>query len=105
MNLIVYNKADLIYIIFYKQYRRITVLSAKTLERVSISYRRGYYDGYDQKQPQNKSVQKTDNGIPMKPFSDHDYFEGYRAGLNDYYWENKEKIGTSRVIFMEKYFA
>lgn len=62
------------------------MLSARVLERVSCSYRRGYYDGYDGKVGINEPVPTTDNGIPLKPFSDFDYDEGYKAGANDAKW-------------------
>jgi len=65
------------------------MLSPNTLERVSHSYRRGYYDGYFGRENKNDPVERTDNGIPMKPFSDFDYSEGYKSGANDAYWERK----------------
>lgn len=58
------------------------MLSPATLNRVSNSYRRGYYDGYDGKPAKNNPVE-TMQGVPMKPFSDFDYTEGYKAGAND----------------------
>ncbi len=81
------------------------MLSPATLERVSHSYRRGYYDGHARKPQQNDPVQKTAQGIPMKPFSDVDYFEGYRAGLNDYYWTafRAGEITEQRAAFMERH--
>lgn len=77
------------------------MLSPSTLNRVSSSYRRGYYDGHDLKDAQNLPVEKT-NGIPMKPFSDFDYQQGFMAGLNDRYWHdfNEKKISASRTEFM-----
>lgn len=65
------------------------MLSAQTLERVSSSYRRGYYDGYDGKPNANLPVPTTDSGVPLKPFSDYDYSEGYKAGANDAKWSAK----------------
>jgi len=65
------------------------MLSPNTLERVSHSYRRGYYDGYYGRENKNDPVVRTDNNIPLKPFSDFDYAEGYKAGANDAYWERK----------------
>jgi hypothetical protein len=62
------------------------MLSAQTLNRVSHSYRRGYYAGYEGQPAQNDAVPTTDNGVPLKPFSDFDYDEGYRAGANDKRW-------------------
>lgn len=78
------------------------MLTTETLNRVSHSYRRGYYDGYDQKPRNNLSIDKTENGIPLKPFSDFDYNEGYLAGLNDFYWENfrSGKIKITRAEFL-----
>ena len=60
------------------------MLSAKTLERVSVAYRRGYYDGYF----------GTKNGAEVrseyiKPFAAYDYDAGVKAGKNDKYWEDK----------------
>jgi hypothetical protein len=62
------------------------MLSANTLERVSHSYRRGYHDGYFGREPKNDPVPHTDSGVPLKPFSDFDYSEGFKAGANDAYW-------------------
>lgn len=64
------------------------MLGPDTLNRVSSSYRRGYYDGWDKKLAQNLPVPTTDNGIPLKPFSDSDYAAGRAAGLNDRYWSD-----------------
>jgi len=81
------------------------MLSAETLNRVSHSYRRGYNDGYSQSEFKNDAVEKTQQGIPMKPFSDFDYLEGYRAGLNDYYWIAFRAgiVEIGRAEFMGKY--
>lgn len=62
------------------------MLSPATLNRVSHSYRRGYYDGYEGRENRNDPVPTADNGIPLKPFSDFDYREGYKAGANDKRW-------------------
>lgn len=62
------------------------MLSPATLERVSHSYRRGYYDGYFAREAQNDPVPATDEGVPLKPFSDFDYNEGHKAGANDAHW-------------------
>lgn len=64
------------------------MLSPETLNRVSSSYRRGYYDGYEKRQASNLPVPTTTNGIPLKPFSDSDYASGRAAGLNDRYWSD-----------------
>ena len=57
------------------------MLSPSTLNRVSASYRKGYYDGY-----QNKPNQYQSNPQLMKPFGKFDYQEGYKAGANDKKW-------------------
>lgn len=62
------------------------MLSAQTLNRVSHSYRRGYQDAAEGKAPKNDPVPTTENGVPLKPFSDFDYNEGWEAGANDAYW-------------------
>lgn len=66
------------------------VLSAQTLNRVSSSYRRGYYDGYFGREPKNDPVPTTDQGIPLKPFSDFDYDSGVKAGANDRLWADRD---------------
>lgn len=63
------------------------MLSPATLNRVSHSYRRGYYDGYEGRAAQNLPVPDY-NGVPLKPFSDFDYDEGYKAGANDKRWSD-----------------
>jgi hypothetical protein len=57
------------------------MLSPATLERVSVSYRRGYYDGYDGKVADNPQRDPLD-----RPFSNFDYEQGYKAGANDKHW-------------------
>jgi hypothetical protein len=54
------------------------MLSPSTLERVSVSYRRGYYDGYDGKATDNPQRDPFD-----RPFASFDYEQGYKAGAND----------------------
>ena len=54
------------------------MLSPATLERVSVSYRRGYYDGYDGKLADNPRRDPLD-----RPFANFDYEQGYKAGAND----------------------
>jgi hypothetical protein len=71
------------------------MLSPATLERVSHSYRRGYYDGYFGREAKNDPVPRTDSGIPMKPFSDFDYSEGHKAGANDAKWSAKRCEASS----------
>lgn len=63
------------------------MLSPATLERVSHSYRRGYYDGHAGRDARNDPVPHTAEGVPLKPFSNFDYTEGHKAGANDAHWE------------------
>lgn len=81
------------------------MLRPNTLNRVSDSYRRGYYDGFALKPHANRAIPVTDHGIPMKPFSDFDYAEGRAAGLNDYYWQEKRagRITEARSDFLARY--
>lgn len=60
------------------------MLSPETLERVSASYRRGYYDGYCGEVPQNPPRDHFD-----RPFANDDYAAGYKAGANDRKWSDK----------------
>lgn len=57
------------------------MLSDRTLERVSCSYRMGYRDGYDGKPEQYK-----DEPVATRPFGFYDYTNGYKAGANDAKW-------------------
>lgn len=57
------------------------MLSDKTLERVSVGYRRGYRDGYAGN-PRFCAV-KPDS---ILPFAEYDYEQGYKAGENDAKW-------------------
>ncbi len=66
------------------------MMSEKSLERVSDSYRRGYMDGY--------------YGKPFPPFTGFvmgfahsDYEFGYKAGKNDANWAAKVKLGLRMV--------
>jgi hypothetical protein len=61
------------------------MLSARTLDRVSGSYRRGYNDGYAGREP----VGEVTDGPLDRPFANHDYAEGHKAGKNDRYWDDK----------------
>ena len=70
------------------------MLSPATLERVSHSYRRGYYDGYFAREAKNDPVPHTAEGVPLKPFSNFDYDEGHKAGANDAHWEAKLRART-----------
>ena len=61
------------------------MLSPTTLERVSVAYRRGYYDGY----------YGTNQGAAVKPeyikpFADFDYQQGLEAGANDAKWDARD---------------
>lgn len=67
------------------------MLSPQTLERVSCSYRRGYYDGYDGKEMKDA---KAPTSFDDRPFATFDYEQGYKAGANDKRWSvdrNKPK--------------
>lgn len=59
------------------------MLSAATLERVSVSYRNGYYDGHA-----GKHSQYADDPEAMRPFGEFDYQAGYKAGSNDRRWSD-----------------
>lgn len=66
------------------------MLSPQTLERVSCSYRRGYYDGYDGKVVDNSQRDPLD-----RPFANFDYEQGYKAGANDKKWFlERQSAGT-----------
>jgi hypothetical protein len=58
------------------------MLSPETLNRVSNSFRRGYYDGYFAREHSGKQT----NDPLHKPFANFDYDEGYKAGKNDAKW-------------------
>lgn len=69
------------------------MLSPQTLERVSVSYRRGYYDGYDGKPVNNPARHPLD-----RPFANFDYDQGYKAGANDKRrMLERQKAGTPAV--------
>ncbi len=74
------------------------MLSPETLNRVSHSYRRGYYSGYKLEVKTNLPILHTESGIPMKPFSDFDYEEGYKSGLNDRYWVDFENLDRKKFM-------
>lgn len=57
------------------------MLSPNTLERVSVAYRRGYYDGHAGR-PHFCEVKPE----YIKPFAKGDYEAGYKAGANDAKW-------------------
>ena len=57
------------------------MLSPQTLERVSCSYRRGYYDGYDGNTADNPQRDPLE-----RPFANFDYAQGYKAGASDKKW-------------------
>ena len=58
------------------------MLSAATLERVSLSYKRGYRAGYAGQSDQDP---KGPHGMD-RPFADFDFSEGFKAGANDRKW-------------------
>lgn len=62
------------------------MLSDRTLERVSVAYRRGYRDGYASKQ--KFCAVKPEY---IKPFAEHDYEEGHKAGANDAKWDTANR--------------
>jgi|HubBroStandDraft_4_1064222.scaffolds.fasta_scaffold48496_6 hypothetical protein len=60
------------------------MLSSATLERVSVAYRRGYLDGYNE----------TNEGATVRPecflpFAEGDYAKGFEAGANDRRWASR----------------
>jgi hypothetical protein len=59
------------------------VISNKTLERVSLSYRSGYQDGYA-----GREQRYIDAPSATKPFGAFDYAKGYAAGKNDAKWDH-----------------
>jgi hypothetical protein len=59
------------------------MLSNQTLERVGVAYRRGYRDGYDK-----KAAFIAVKPEYIKPFAEHDYTEGHKAGSNDRAWDD-----------------
>jgi hypothetical protein len=67
------------------------MLSAQTLERVSVAYRKGYYDGYFNQIP--FCVVKPEY---IKPFADFDYKAGYEAGLSGTKWTKIHKISLDK---------
>lgn len=61
------------------------MLSDKTLERVSVAYRKGYRDGYCGRE--EFCAVKPEY---IKPFADFDYSNGYKAGKNDAEWSKRK---------------
>lgn len=59
------------------------MLSANTLDRTSMAYRKGYNDGYFER-VFNATAHPSDH-----PFAAGDYKDGYLAGKNDRYWDDK----------------
>lgn len=64
------------------------MLSDRTLERVSMSYAKGYRDGYAGrlKATPDSGISAINNdtiGGTIRPFADYDYEQGYSAGAND----------------------
>ena len=69
------------------------MLSPSTLERVSVAYRRGYYDGYYAR-PRFCEVKPE----YIKPFADYDYEQGYHAGENDAKWERRDDERRNQAV-------
>lgn len=67
------------------------MLTPQSLDRVSCSYRRGYYDGYDGRGC--KDPHGPDHPFD-RPFANADYVEGHKAGANDAKWERHFTIRT-----------
>lgn len=70
------------------------MLSDRTLERVSASYRRGYRDGAlgcEKVTPQTGLSALGDDTIggTIRPFANYDYEQGYAAGANDAKWASR----------------
>ncbi len=65
------------------------MLSSATLERVSVSYRRGYHAGYA-----GEPLVSPNNDPLARPFGDHDYAQGHAAGLNDMRWSKFNQLAT-----------
>lgn len=66
------------------------MMSDRTLERVSVAYRRGYRDGYSAADPFLAVKPEY-----IKPFAEYDYEQGYHAGANDARWDAKSKAGAA----------
>lgn len=58
------------------------MMSAQTLERASVAYRKGYQDGYYGRE--RFCAVKPEY---IKPFAEYDYDGGYKAGENDAKWD------------------
>lgn len=59
------------------------MLSPQSLQRATLSYARGYRDGYFGKN------QNDPTAIDLsKPFASGDYADGYDAGQNDRKWDD-----------------
>jgi hypothetical protein len=69
------------------------MLSPKTLERVSASYRRGYYDGHAGKPAEDAKA----SAHPFdRPFANADYAAGHEAGANDRKWSEVSRSPKPR---------
>lgn len=71
------------------------MLSPQTLERVSNSYREGYYDGY-----YDRPTKNVEGKHPFdRPFSTFDYDQGYHAGANDAKWAQPKPV---RIVLIKR---
>lgn len=68
------------------------MMSAATLERVSVAYRRGYMDGYNHRDNVGAGVRDE----YIKPFADYDYAESFKAGANDRKWLDAANLPEGR---------
>ena len=64
------------------------MLSPATLDRVSSSYRRGYYDGYNGTPQAQPAVGFAAGAAAIRPFANADYEAGLKAGANDRKWND-----------------
>ena len=74
------------------------MLSAQTLNRVSSSYRKGYYNGYfgeeyAEPKPLTNLIDAPRGARAIHAFADYDYRKGYHAGANDRYCHLKHYGG------------
>lgn len=79
------------------------MLSDATLERVSVSYRNGYRDGYagrTNRVPETGLSLIGDDPIAgtLKPFAANDYATGHKAGANDKHWATNRPVATEAQL-------